>query len=240
VGVLDGEEFTMPEEGTAQGSCLSPLLGNLYLHYVLDAWFENEIKSLLQGSAKLLRFADDFIIGFERHEDAERVMKVLGKRLAKYGLTLQPEKTRLVPFMRPSRSQTSGKGPGTFTFLGMTWYWCRSRKGNWVPRCRTRHDRLRRFVRRLHRWCKKHRHEPVADQHAGIVRRVSGHINYYGVNGNGHCVRRVVSEARRMWRYWLNRRSQRSRFTWERYEDLLKSFPLPRPTVKVSIWGQVP
>jgi len=237
VGVLDGEEFTMPEEGTAQGSCLSPLLGNLYLHYVLDAWFEDEIKAHLRGKATLLRFSDDFIIGFEHREDAERVMAVLGKRLAKYGLTLQAEKTRLIPFARPSRSQRTGKGPATFPFLGFTWYWYRSRTGLWVLGCRTRRDRLRRFLWRLHRWCKKNRHLPIREQHVGLVQRVRGHINYYGVSGNGHSVERVVSEAHRMWHKWLNRRSQRSRFTWERFQDFLRDFPLPKPEIKVKIWG---
>ncbi len=237
VGVLDGEEFTMPEEGTAQGSCLSPLLGNLYLHYVLDAWFEDEIKVCLRGKATLLRFADDLIIGFEHREDAERVLEVLGKRLAKYGLTLNPEKTRLIPFARPSRSQLKGKGPGTFPFLGFTWFWYRSRTGTWVLGCRTRRDRLQRFLWRLHRWCKKNRHLSIREQHVGLVRRVRGHINYYGVSGNGHSVERVVTEAAKMWQKWLNRRSQRSRFTWERFLDLLRDFPLPAPEIKVKIWG---
>ena len=188
-------------------------------------------------SSTLLRFADDPIIGFEHREDAERVLEVLGKRLAKYGLTLQPEKTRLIPFSRPSRPQLKGKGPGTFAFLGFTWFWYRSRTGTWVLGCRTRSDRLRRFLWRLNRWCKQNRHLPIREQHIGLVQRVRGHINYYGVSGNGHSVERVVTEAEQMWQKWLNRRSQRSRFTWERFLDFLRDFPLPAPEIKVKIWG---
>lgn len=237
VGVLDGAEYHMPEEGTTQGSSLSPLLGNLYLHHVLDTWFEDEIRPQLRGRATLLRFADDFIIGFEDPQDAERVMQVLGKRMAKYGLTLQPEKTRLIPFARPPRSQQQGKGPGSFTFLGFTCHWGRSRAGTWVLRYKTSSSRLRRTVTRLHRWCRTHRHLKVREQHAGLVKRINGHLNYYGVNGNAESLARVVRQVERSWHKWLNRRSQRSRLNLERYRDMLRVYPLPRPRIRVRIWG---
>ena len=127
VGVLDGAEFSEPEAGTAQGSVLSPLLGNVYLHYVLDVWFETEVKPRLRGRATLIRYCDDFIIAFEREDDAQRVMAVLGKRLGRFGLALHPDKTRLLPFRRPPAGQQGGKGPATFDFLGFTLYWARSR-----------------------------------------------------------------------------------------------------------------
>ncbi|MGH7429557.1 MAG: reverse transcriptase domain-containing protein, partial [Candidatus Methylomirabilaceae bacterium] len=123
VGVLDGAEYSEPERGTTQGSGLSPLLGNVYLHYVLDGWFEREVKPRLRGEATLIRYADDFVIGFEHLDDAKRVEAVLGKRLECYGLTLHPDKTRLIAFARPSASQRGGKGPNTFDFLGFTFYW---------------------------------------------------------------------------------------------------------------------
>jgi retron-type reverse transcriptase len=110
VGVLDGAEMSTPESGTAQGSVLSPLLGNVYLHTVLDLWFEQVVKPRLRGRATLIRYADDFVIGFEREEDARSVMEVLGKRLGRFGLALHPDKTRLLPFRRPPASQKSGKG----------------------------------------------------------------------------------------------------------------------------------
>ena len=131
VGVFDGEDFSEPDRGTTQGSVISPILANIYLHYVLDLWFEREVKPRLRGRAILLRYADDFAIGFERQDDAERVMEVLPKRMARYGLALHPDKTRLLCFRRPPDAQTGGKGPATFDFLGFTLYWRRTRGGRW-------------------------------------------------------------------------------------------------------------
>ena len=150
VGVLDREEFTRPEVGTAQGSVLSPILGNIYLHYALDLWFETEVKPRMRGRATLIRYCDDFIIGFEREDDARRVMGVLGKRLGRFGLALHPDKTRLLPFRRPLPGQRGGKGPATFDFLGFTLYWGRSREGRWMPRCKTRRASLRRSIQSVY------------------------------------------------------------------------------------------
>ena len=149
VGVLDGVELPASESGTAQGSVLSPLLGNVYLHYVLDLWFEQEVKPRLRGRATLVRYADDFVIGFEHEADARRVMDVLPKRVGNYGLTLHPDKTRLLPFRRPPAGQKGGKGPATFDFLGFTFYWARNRKGRWGMLCKTRSASLRRCERQF-------------------------------------------------------------------------------------------
>ena len=192
VGVLDGEERTEPERGTPQGSGLSPLLGNLYLHHTLDVWFEREVKPRLGGEAVLVRYCDDFVIGFERREDAQRVAEVLGKRMERFGLRLHPEKTRLIAFERPEAGQRSGKGPGTFDFLGFTMYWRRTRRGRWQMWCKTRSKALRRFNRAVAEWCRRHRHLPVQDQHAALKRRLVGHFNYFGVNGNTRSLARVV------------------------------------------------
>ena len=237
VGVLDGEERTEPERGTPQGSGLSPLLGNLYLHHTLDVWFEREVKPRLGGEAVLVRYCDDFVIGFERREDAQRVAEVLGKRMERFGLRLHPEKTRLIAFERPEAGQRSGKGPGTFDFLGFTMYWRRTRRGRWQMWCKTRSKGLRRFNRMVSEWCRRHRHLPVQDQHAALKRRLVGHFNYFGVNGNTRSLARVVYATVRVWRKWLRRRSQRTRLTWERFNQLLERFPLPRPRVVVRIWG---
>jgi len=236
VGVLDGVEFTTPEEGTVQGSTLSPLLGNVYLHYALDLWFVEEVLPRLRGKAVLVRYADDAVFGFERQDDAERVMAVLAKRLARFGLTLHPDKTRLLCFRRPLRSQGEGKGPATFDFLGFTWYWRRTRKGSWAVTCKTRRARLARAIQAVYDWCRSNRHLPVKEQHAALRRRVQGHINYFGVNGNMRSLGLLVHQARRAWYKWLNRRSQRARLTWERFTDLLRDFPLPTPRVVVKIW----
>ena len=238
VGVLEGVEFSRPDEGTVQGSRLSPILGNIYLHHVLDRWFMDEVRPRLRGKAALVRYADDAVFCFEQRSDAERVMDVLGKRLARFGLALHPDKTRLLDFRQPAADQRGGKGPGTFDFLGFTLYWRRSRKGNWYVASKTRRERVQRAKRAIYDWCRRHRHQPVEDQHAALVRRIQGHINYFGVRGNTRSLGRVVYAARRAWYKWLNRRSQRSRLNWERFVDLLRDYPLPKPRATWAWWGQ--
>jgi len=237
VGVLDGEEYSEPDVGTVQGSSLSPMLGNIYLHHVLDLWFERDVKPRMRGRAWLCRYADDFAIAFELEEDARRVMEVLPKRLEKYGLTLHPDKTRIVPFRKPPSSQDGGKGPGTLDFLGFTWFWRRSRWGTWYPACKTRRARLSRAIQSVYEFCRSHRHDPVKVQHAALVRRIRGHFNYFGVNGNAQPLALLVQETKWIWHKWLRRRSQRTRMTGQRFMDLLRRFPLPRPRICVQIWG---
>lgn len=237
VGVLDGEEYSEPDEGAVQGSVLSPLLGNVYLHHVLDLWFEQEVLPRLRGTARLIRYADDFVIGFERQDDALRVMKVIGARLGRFGLTLHPDKTRLFPFERPHRGQQGGKGRGTFDFLGFTALWQRSRNGNWVPRFRTRRASLSRFLTNLADWCRRHRHLSVKQQHATLSRKLRGHFQYFGVNGNLRSLRTVAWRAEELWFKWLNRRSQRASKTRAQMRDLLRDFPLPVARIRVQIWS---
>jgi group II intron reverse transcriptase/maturase len=236
VGVLEGEELSEPSEGTVQGSTLSPLLGNVYLHHVLDLWFAEEVMPRLHGRAMFVRYADDGVFGFEYEEDARRVMAVLGKRLERFGLTLHPEKTRLLDFRRPSEERKEGRSPATFDFLGFTWYWQRIEGGRWSVRCKTRRARLARAIRAVHVWCKEHRHMSVKEQHAALKRRVQGHINYFGVNGNMRSLRMFIHQVRRKWFRWLCRRSQRTRLTWEKFADLEKVYPLPKLRIVVSIW----
>jgi group II intron reverse transcriptase/maturase len=236
VGVLDGDEYTEPHEGTAQGSVLSPLLGNVYLHYVLDEWFEQVVRPRLRGKTSLVRYADDFVICFQREDDAKRVMGVLGQRFERFGLKLHPEKTRMIPFGRPLRWQTDGKGPATFDLLGFTVYWRRTQKGWWMPSFKTRRARLRRALTAVADWCRRHRHEPVKEQHAKLRRKLNGHYSYFGVNGNLRCLKAVHDWTKRIWRKWLNARSQQASLTWERYHALLLTFPLPKPRIRVQVW----
>jgi group II intron reverse transcriptase/maturase len=240
VGVLDGEEFTEPDEGTAQGSIISPMFGNVYLHYVLDLWFECEIRPRLSGRAQLIRYADDFVMGFERREDAERVQKVLHLRMAKYGLTLHPEKTRLIPFARPHAGR-NGIRPGTFDFLGFTMYWCKSRRGSWRLGMKTRKARLQKAVTAISTYCRRHRHRSRKEQHAALARRLVGHYRYFGVNGNIRSLRQLLYCVTREWLKWLRRRSQRGRrLTWERYRAYLAAHPLPQPRIYVRVWARAP
>jgi RNA-directed DNA polymerase len=237
VGILDGADVSNPDEGTTQGSILSPLLGNIYLHYVLDVWFEREVRTRLRGRSVLVRYADDFVIGFEHEEDARRVLAVLHERMKRYGLTLHPDKTRLLDFRRPPNDQDGGKGPGAFDFLGFTVMWRRSLKGTWSIAFNTRRARLARAIQLVHDWCRSHRHLPVAKQHVGLVRRIQGHMNYFGVTGNVRSIQRLVFHAKRAWRKWLGRRSQRGRIRWDRFIEIERRYPLPKPRIVVPMWS---
>ncbi len=238
VGVLDGEGYSEPDVGTAQGSVLSPLLGNIYLHFVLDLWIESEVQPYLRGKCLLVRYCDDFILGFERRDEAEWVLMMLGKRMRMYGLTLHPDKTRLVSFGRPSNGQQGGKGPGIVELLGFTLYWKRSRARRWILAFKTRSARLTRAIRSVYDQCRRYRHRSVKEQHTMLVRYVGGHMNYFGMNGNIRSLHLLLGQVQRAWFKWLRRRSQRTRLTWERYQDLLRDFPLPRPRIVVQIWGR--
>ena len=235
VGVLDGESYLEPVEGTTQGSSLSPLLGNVYLHHVLDVWFEREVRPQLSGRAALVRYADDFVLCFEHADDAQRMWNMLEERFKKFGLTLHPKKTRSFPFHPPLDG--NGKGSATFDFLGFTLYWRRTRYGKWRMGCKTRSARLRRSINAATEWCRSHRHDPVRTQRTALSRKLNGHYNYFGVNGNMDSLQRLLAAVTCAWRKWLDRRSQRARMNWKRFKELLAAHPLPKPTIRVRIWG---
>ncbi len=173
---------------------------------------------------------------FEHKHDAERVMAVLPKRFGKYGLTLHPEKTKIVEFVRPDcRARRVGRaaGPrsGTFDFLGFTHYWGRSRKGKWIVCRKTAKDRFRRALKEVHRWCRWHRHEDLETQRRILAWKLRGHYGYYGITGNLQALRRFHFQAVRTWRRWLSCRSQRARLNWDRMTRLLERYPLPQPRI---------
>lgn len=226
-GVQHGGELSFPDDGTPQGGVVSPVLANVYLHEVLDVWFEQEVRPRLDGSASLIRYADDAVVIFEREADARRVMAVLAKRFARYGLTLHPTKTRLIDFRRPTRK---GKR-GSFDFLGLTHFWGRSRRGYWVVQRKTASSRFGRALKRVAEWCRSNRHRPVVEQHGALVRKLRGHYNYFGITGNSRALGRYWHEVRRVWRKWLDRRSGRKHMKWDKYALLLKRYPLPRPRI---------
>lgn len=242
-GVMEGGEIRHPETGTPQGGVISPLLANVYLHEVLDTWWEREVRPRLRGRAALVRYADDFVMVFETEEDARRVAEVLPKRFEKYGLRLHPEKTRLVRFEKPdSRSPPSGgagSGPSSFDLLGFTHFWGKSRKGNWVVKRETAKDRFSRTLRHISTWCSANRHRPIHEQHAMLVRKLQGHDGYYGITGNARALVAVRHWVRRIWQKWLNRRSWKAQMTWTRMNRLLGIFPLPKARVVHSIYRVV-
>lgn len=236
-GVMESGAVTHPDQGTPQGGVISPLLSNVYLHEVLDLWFEHEVKPRLRGRAVEVRFADDAALAFEYEEDARRVLAVLAKRFAKYGLRLHPDKTRLVDFRSPIRSGRGGsQRERSFVLLGFTHFWGRSRKGRWIVQRKTAPDRFTRAVREIGRWCRKHRHWPVAAQQQALRRKLQGHYAYYGIIGNARALGRFRYEVTRLWCKWLNRRSWRTRMPWERFQRLLAHYPLPPPRVVHSVY----
>lgn len=240
-GVLDGGIMSHPRKGTPQGGVISPLLANIYLHEVLDTWWVRDVLPRLKGRAYLVRYADDFVIVFSDRSDARRVQDVLPRRFAKYGLTLHPDKTRLVYFRKPPRDDGPDRrggrpGPGSFDFLGFTHYWGKSRKGRRIPKRKTAKGRFSRAIRRIHQWCRWARHQPIRDQARALGQKLRGHYQYYGITGNFRALARFYHEVRRIWRKWLCRRSQRGYLTWEAYTGLLTRHPLPLPRIAHSVY----
>ena len=175
-GVMESGQVSYPEAGSPQGGVISPLLANVYLHYVLDTWFSEDVQPRLKGKAYLIRYADDFVIGFTDEQDARRVMEVLPKRFGKYGLKVHPEKTRLLRFSKPTDRNDGDAGqPERFDLLGFTHYWGRGRKGNPVVKRKTSSKRMSRALKAINEWCRNHRHQPIAQQQNTLSqKRVTG------------------------------------------------------------------
>jgi group II intron reverse transcriptase/maturase len=227
-GVMEDGTLRYPQEGTPQGGVISPLLANIYLHEVLDVWFEQEVRPRLRGRAELIRFADDFVIVFSNEGDAHRVCEVLTKRFERFGLTIHDTKTRLVDFLHPGRRDKKSE---VFNFLGFTHYWGKSRKKKWVVKRKTAKKKLKQAVRRVYEWCKRNRHKSVEEQWRTLSRKLHGHYGYYGITFNMRGVISFYEEAKRSWRKWLNRRSRDKDMPWERFNRLLKRYPLPTPRI---------
>jgi group II intron reverse transcriptase/maturase len=232
-GVLEDGLLRHATEGSPQGGVVSPCLSNIFLHHVLDEWFENEVKPRLKGKSTLVRFADDAVMAFADFRDAQRVLGVLGKRLARYELTLHPDKTRFIDF-RSYRSdgkdhpETDGS---SFTFLGFCHVWGKSRKGKNVVRQVTAQQRYVRALAAVAEWCRKHRHLSVPEQHTHLVAKMRGHYAYYGITGNSRRLSWYAYQVRRIWRKWLSRRDRGNGLNWSRFNDLLKRHPLPAPRI---------
>jgi group II intron reverse transcriptase/maturase len=240
-GVMEAGALSYPEAGTPQGGGISPMLSNIYLHEVLDQWFETAVKPRLTGRGFLVRYADDFVMGFESREDAERVMRALPGRFGRYGLKIHEGKTRLVQFGRPDAEKEGGEGngkPETFDFLGFTHYWAKSRKGRWFVRRKTARKRLSRALKTLNEWCRKNRHRPLEELMPELGRKLRGHYAYYGITCNYRSLAEFYEGATRHLQKWLNRRSrQEDGMPWERFKTIInKVFPLPKPRIVHSVY----
>jgi RNA-directed DNA polymerase len=229
-GIMEDGALSYPEKGTQQGGVISPVLSNIFLHYVLDEWFVETVQPRMKGRCFLVRFADDVVMGFEQEEDAIRVMDVLPKRFNRFGLTVHPEKTRRVKFGKPERDR-EGKME-TFDFLGFTHYWTKSRLGYWVIKRKTMGKRLTRFVKQVWEWCRENRHEPIAEQNRTLNSKLRGYYQYYGIRSNYKALEVVYEEVQRAWRYWLSRRNHKGTINWGKFASrILKALPLVRPKI---------
>ena len=232
-GVMEEGMVAYPDSGSPQGGVISPIMANAYLHYVLDDWFHKVVLPRMKGKAFLIRYADDFVIGFTDEQDARRVTEVIPKRFGKYGLTTHPDKTRLVRFGRPQqRHVPSADRPGIYDFLGFTHYWGLSFKGNWVIKRKTASNRMSRAVAKVSKWCRKNRHLPIKDQHKTLCAKLRGHYGYYGITGNGHQLSSFRSIVSEVWFKWLCRRKRKPYPTWAWFQRLQRRYPLP-PAIAV-------
>ncbi len=237
VGAIEEGRLLVNKTGIGQGQVISPLLANIYLHDVLDRWFEEDVKPRLRGEAHEIRYADDGILCFQYREDAEKVLKVLHQRFAKYGLTLHPDKTRLVEFGRYAAQHRArqGKGkPETFDFLGFTLICARSRQGSFTIHLRTMRKRFQRGLKAVSRWCQKHRHDDVDDQRAELNLKLRGHYQYYGRSTNFQGILRFYEAVKKVWKKWLSRRSRGQPMTWQDFDNTLDRLPLLRPRITRS------
>jgi group II intron reverse transcriptase/maturase len=226
-GVLDTDGTVLhPVTGTPQGGTVSPILANVFLHYVLDLWFEKVVKQHCRGEACLIRYADDFVCAFEEQADAERFYKVLGKRLEKFGLELSAAKTRLIPFQRYRRA-----GQTSFEFLGFEFRWGKDRKGKDHLKRRTARKKLHTALKRFTAWCKENRHLRLSVLFKRLNAKLRGYYNYYGVHGNAASLKEFFNSAMRILLKWLNRRSQRHSYTWQGYKAVLERFKVARPRI---------
>jgi RNA-directed DNA polymerase len=225
-GVLDTDgKVLRPEGGTPQGGIISPILANVYLHYALDLWFERVFQRSCKSPAFLHRYADDFVCGFAQEEDAQRFYRELGERLQKFGLALAVDKTRVIPFSRHRRGETS------FDFLGFEFRWGTDRQGQARLKRRTARKKFRNSVKRAAEWCKQNRHRRVGEQFKLLSAKLRGYYNYYGVNGNYESLKEFYHLVQGLHLKWLNRRSQRPSYTWDGYYVLRQQFALARPRI---------
>jgi len=227
---MESGNISYPDEGTPQGSVISPLLSNVYLHYVLDEWFSEQIQPLLKGQSFIVRFADDFVLGFTDKSDAERVMAVLPKRFTKYGLALHPEKTRMIDL----NDKRGGKGR-SFDFLGFTHFLSKSQKGNKVLKRKTSSKKLTRAIKNVSDYIKRNRHMKLKDLIASLNVKLRGHYNYYGVTFNSRSLERFYRMVSFSLFKWLNRRGGKVKLNWNSFSESVEKWnPLLRPFIKHS------
>jgi RNA-directed DNA polymerase len=233
-GYMDAGEFVLTTKGTPQGSNFSPILSNIFLHYVLDLWFEKKIKPQVKGACQLVRYADDYICMVQHFDDAQHIERAMRERFAKFGLELHPDKTRVIAF--DARAANKGKedkhSVRTFDFLGFTHYWGKSRRGNLALRRKTSAKSFRKACKGMNTWLREIRcTAKLKEWWPMLLAKLRGHYQYYGISGNSRAIERYHYVTKRLVFKWLNRRSQKSSFNWKGFGAYLEHYPLPEPRI---------
>jgi len=235
-GILEDKELKYPTRGTPQGGLISPLLSNIYLHYVLDVWFTEQVQPLLKGKSFIVRYADDFVLGFDNLRDAQRVMKVLPKRFGKYDLELHPEKTKIV-----NLHSKRGQGSRSYDFLGFTHYLEKSKKGKWVLKRKTSKKKLSAACQKIQSWLKQNRHKKLTELIPALNVRLRGHYNYYGITFNFRGISKFYWQVTHFLQKWLNRRGGKRKWNWDRMLKLISVWqPLLKPKLYHSFLSAKP
>ena len=239
-GIEEDRNFEPTEEGTPQGSVVSPVLANIYLHYALDLWFEIVVKRQCKGQAEIVRFADDFVCCFQHKDDAERFYKALVQRLAKFNLSVAEEKTKIIEFGRYAEENRKKRGmgkPDTFDFLGFTHYCSKSQKGKFRVKRKTSAKKFRQKAKAMKAWIRANRHLDQETFIKTIRAKLRGHYRYYGITDNARKIKSFYLITRNLIFKWLNRRSQRRSMIWDKFAEVVKFFNLPQPRIYVNIYN---
>ena len=242
-GYIDAGEFVLTTQGTPQGGNLSPMLANIFLHYVLDLWFEKRTKLKTKGACNIVRYADDFICMVQSEDDAKYIEQELRVRFSKFNLELHPEKTRVIAFQRGKQKLHHGDKhvPRSFDFLGFTHYWGKSRKGNWILCHKTSSKRFRRACKDLSTWLRNMRcSAKLKEWWPRLQAKLRGHYQYYGISGNGRSLNRYCDATEHIVFKWVNRRSQKVSFTWPEFRRYLNLYPLPQPRIHYNLYTLSP
>ncbi len=239
-GAMQEGKYYSAKKGTPQGGILSPILANIYLHYVLDLWFEHKLKKRINGFVEIVRYADDFIIGAQTKPEADKILKEIKERLSKFGLDVSSEKTRIIEFGRYAEQNSKNRGkrkPDTFDFLGLTHYCSKSRKGNFLMKVKTGKQRMKNKTKEMNQWLKSIRNQvKIKDIWKTLSAKLRGHYNYYGVGGNSRSMQTFYYRTIILTFKWMNRRSQKQSFSWQTFTEYLKLYPLPKPALVFNMY----
>lgn len=238
-GFVDKGEFNETNKGMPQGSILSPLLSNIFLHYTLDRWFETVVRTHVKGYVKLVRYADDFVIAVQYKNDARRIEAAVKNRFGKYGLEIHPTKSRNISFGRfeKQNARAQERRPNTFDFLGFTHFCDKTRSGKFKLGRKTQRKRFTRACKGVWNWLKAVRNQIKTKEWWKVLKaKLRGHFNYYGISGNYPDIYRFFFKMLKMTRYWMNRRSQKKTMTVKKFLKYLERFPLPKPEIKHAIY----